>query len=210
MNIIKEIKHRIIEFKFRCKGVELHLAKGCRFKHCKLRNKGKGNKIFIGEGACIDNCQFTLLGSDSTIKIGNSAHICNMEFHMEHKNNEIIIGERVGIARNVQLAACEGTKITIGDETIIAHETSIRTTDSHSILDAEGRRINHAQDIFIGNHVWVGFGVLILKGSRIADNNILAAKSIISQKAPYEENIILAGSPAKKLKENINWDFHLK
>lgn len=210
MNIIKEIRRRITEFKFRCKGVELHLGKNSRLKHCKLRNKGKGNKIFIGEGACIDDSQFTLLGSDSTIRIDDNAHFSKMEFHMEHKNNEITIGKRVGIARNVQLAACEGTKITIGDETIIAHETSIRTTDSHSILDAEGRRINHAQDIFIGNHVWVGFGVLILKGSRIANNNILAAKSIISQKAPYEENIILAGSPAKKLKENINWDFHLK
>ena len=209
MNIIKEIQRKITEFKFRCKGVELHLGKNGRLKHCKLMNKGKGNKIFIGDDTRIEYCKFTFFGEESTLKIGCGVLMDNMEFHFENKNNEIIIGNKAGFARNIQLAACEGTKIIIGDESIFAHDTLIRTTDSHSILNAEGKRINPAQDIVIGNHVWVGLGVLILKGSRIADNTIVAAKSTISHKSPYEENIILAGSPAKKIKEGISWDPNL-
>ncbi len=206
MSIIKEIKRRITEFKYRCKGVELHLGKNSRLKHCTLLNKGKGNRIFIADNTHIEYCKFSFYGSESTIRIGSGVIMDNMEFHFENKNNEITIGDRTGFARNIQLAACEGTKITIGNDSIFAHDTLIRTTDSHSILDANGKRVNHAQDIVIGNHVWVGLGALILKGSKIADNNIVAAKSIVSSKAPYEESIILAGSPAKKIKEGVKWD----
>lgn len=209
MNIIKEITRLITVLKFRNKGVELQMGKNTRLKHCKVKSKGKGNRIIIAADTRIDRCKFTFLGSDSTIIIGNACNMCDMEFHFENKGNEIILGDKVCFARNVQLAACEGTKIVIGDESIFAHDTLIRTTDSHSILDSEGKRINPAQDIVIGKHVWVGLGVLILKGCRIADNNIIAAKSLVSSKIPYEENIILAGSPAKKIKEGISWDPNL-
>ncbi len=209
MNILKEITRLVTILKFRYKGVELQLGRGSRLKRCNIKNKGKGNKIIIEPGTLISGCTFTFLASDSSIKIGSSCNICDMEFHLENKGNEIVIGDRCGIARNVQFAACEGKKIIVGNDVAFAHDTLIRTTDSHSIVDSDGKRINPAQDIEIGNHVWVGLGVLILKGSRIADNNIIAAKSLVSSKVPYENNIILAGSPAKKIKENINWDVNL-
>lgn len=206
MNILKEITRLVTIFKFRCKGVKLQLGRYARLKNCKIRNLGKGNKIIIEPGTRMERCTFTLLASDSIIKIGRNCDFCDMEFHLEHKGNEIVFGDRCGVARNVQFAACECTKIIVGNDSVFAHETLVRTTDSHSILDSEGKRINPAQDVIIGNHVWVGLGVLILKGSKIADHNIIAAKSLVSSKAPYESNIIMAGGPAKKIKEGINWD----
>lgn len=52
--------------------------------------------------------------------------------------------------------------------------------------------------------MWVGNGVLILKGAAIGSNSVIASKAVVSGKV-YEENTILAGLPARVIKENINW-----
>lgn len=79
-----------------------------------------------------------------------------------------------------------------------------RTGDSHSIVDENGIRINLSKDISIGNHVWVGNMVIVTKGAFVGDNCILGTGSIVT-KAFRESNVILAGSPARIVKERINW-----
>lgn len=81
----------------------------------------------------------------------------------EDDNNHIEIGANTTIESKAQLAACEGTKILIGDDCMFSHDIYVRTTDSHSIIDACGQRINEAKSIIIGHHVWVGMQCLILK-----------------------------------------------
>ena len=67
------------------------------------------------------------------------------------------------------------------------------------------QRINQADDIIIGNHVWIGAHSTILKGSNIKNGSIIAIKSLVS--SYFEnENIIIGGIPAKELKRNIYWE----
>ena len=87
---------------------------------------------------------------------------------------------------------------------MFSKEITFRTGDSHSIVNLEGQKINFSKDITIGNHVWVGNRVIITKGTRVCDNSVVGTGSTVSKK--FEEpNIIIAGVPAKKVKENINW-----
>ena len=90
-------------------------------------------------------------------------------------------------------------KIEIGVDFICAWNVFISDSDWHSI---EGQ-INQ-KDIFIGNHVWVANTCSILKGTIVGENTIVASHSKIINKE-YPKNVLLAGTPGKIVKRNINW-----
>jgi len=105
----------------------------------------------------------------------------------------------------VHIAVTEpGSKVSIGEECMFANDIDLRCGDSHSILDAaSGERINFAEDIAIGRHVWVASHVIILKGVSIGADSVVAAGSIVTKSC--EPGSLLAGNPAKALKTGITW-----
>ena len=56
----------------------------------------------------------------------------------------------------------------------------------------------------IGNHVWLGLGVSVLKGSVIADHVVVGKSSTVTNKldSPYS---VYVGMPTKKVKTDVNW-----
>lgn len=80
----------------------------------------------------------------------------------------------------------------------------IRNSDEHSVTDLDGKRINPAEDIVIGNHVWLCAYSKILKGAVIPDNCVIANSSLVKSKFT-ESNAIYAGIPAKLVKKDITW-----
>ena len=72
-------------------------------------------------------------------------------------------------------------------------------------MDLNGKRINQAKDVVIGNHVWTGQQVTILKGTIIADDCILGACSLLTGKN-YPTNCVIAGNPAKVVKTEVTWN----
>jgi len=55
----------------------------------------------------------------------------------------------------------------------------------------------------IGNHVWLGADVKVLKGAIINDGAIIGTGSLVS--GTVDANCIYAGIPAKKVKEHVSW-----
>lgn len=90
-------------------------------------------------------------------------------------------------------------KIEIGKDFLCAWNVFISDSDWHTI---EGQP--KQADVFIGNHVWIANSCSILKGSIINDNSIVASHSKINNRE-YPPNVILAGLPAKVVKNNIKW-----
>jgi acetyltransferase-like isoleucine patch superfamily enzyme len=78
--------------------------------------------------------------------------------------------------------------------------------DFHKIYDEKKQVINEDKPVVIGNKVWIGCRCLILKGVTLADGMIIAAASTVS-KPVYNPNSIIAGSPAKAVKENVSWSY---
>lgn len=105
----------------------------------------------------------------------------------------------------MHIALDEGSSITINEDCMFSNGIQIRSTDSHSIIDSTGKRINYAEDITIGEHCWIGLGCIILKGTTIAPHTVVAAGSICTTEY-HKGNCIIAGNPAKVVKENIDWD----
>jgi len=87
---------------------------------------------------------------------------------------------------------------------MLAYDIEIRTGDSHSIIDLNTHnRINYAQNVKIGNHVWLCADVKILKGVTIGKNSIIGTGSIVTKSIP--DNCIAAGIPAKVIHNNVTW-----
>lgn len=57
--------------------------------------------------------------------------------------------------------------------------------------------------IVIGNKVWIGTNVTVLKGVKIGDGCVIAAGSLVTKDIPA--NCLAGGVPAKVIKENVKW-----
>lgn len=170
---------------------------------------GDDNRIILGDGASIRNTSFFIKGNHNTIILENRISCYGTEFHIEQDNNEIRIGKGTTFhGRNgypVHIALDEGSKVIIGEDCMLSNGIQIRSSDSHSIVDRNRRRLNPAEDIIIGMHCWISMGCIILKGSKIPNNTVIGAGAVVTKK--YEEpNCILAGNPAKLVKRDIDWD----
>jgi acetyltransferase-like isoleucine patch superfamily enzyme len=144
-------------------------------------------------------------GNHCAVSIGSGLNATDLLLWCEDDESSIHIGKDAIIAGATQLAATEGKKIVIGDNLLCSNAVTIRTGDSHSIYDENGTRVNHAKDVVIGSHVWVGNQVIILKGSSIGDESVVGSGAIVT--GGTEPRVVLAGNPARIVKRKITWDF---
>ena len=93
--------------------------------------------------------------------------------------------------------------ITVGDECVIAWGCEFMDEDFHQITYPEKKEKSFP--IEIGNHVWIGSNVTVLKGSRIADGCVIASNSVVCS-IFQKPNCLIAGNPAKVIKENVTWE----
>lgn len=159
------------------------------------------SKIIVGEGCRIRNASFKIIGNNNSIKLEKGVFFSGT-IELFGDNNLIRIGKDTRI-NGANFIVHNGTKVEIGSECLFSSEIDVRTTDSHSIFNADGERINLDKNIVIGEHVWIGRMVSILKGSVIGDGSVIGSMSLVSGAIP--KRVIAAGVPAKIIKENILW-----
>ena len=168
---------------------------------------GSNNLVEIGECGRFryNKSEILVNGNNSSVVIQQCCKFKGLNLNCREDNTKVLIGEAFDSNYNLLIYAMEGKNIKIGNDVLISSNVSIRNNDGHSILNAQGERINTSKDITIGNHVWITQDVLILKGSEIPDNCIIGARSIVNKKFETRNTLIL-GSPAVVKKENVNWD----
>lgn len=199
----------------------------------KYKINGENNKIvFIENGKPVEKeisgLNITINGNNNYIEIELPSKFTSSAIVMDGDNNkfilkstkhrtirhttfgleggsEIKIGSGLSAYRDINIVAKNGKNITIGDECMFAREIMIRNNDGHVILDKNTKEIlNPPEDIIIGNNVWIGMRVLIFKGSIIPNGSVVGAMSMVNKKFD-EENILIAGSPAVKIRSDIEW-----
>lgn len=126
---------------------------------------GSNNQILIGKNCVIRDTTFFINGNNNVICLENNVSVYGAEFHIEQDNNCLNIKKGTTFhGRNgypVHIALDEGSSITINEDCMFSNGIQIRSTDSHSIIDSTGKRINYAEDITIGEHCWIGLGCII-------------------------------------------------
>jgi maltose O-acetyltransferase len=106
------------------------------------------------------------------MKVGKDSHLFSSEFFDHIYPHLITIGNNVTISTNV---------------TILAHDASTNVVDCSTKL---GR-------VDIGNNVFIGAQTTILCNTRIGDNVVVGAGSVVSRDLP--DNGVYAGVPARRI-----------
>jgi len=112
------------------------------------------------------------------------------------KNAVLILGSGY-INNNLNISCFE--KIEIGNGVVISENVTIRDNDDHFIDDAT----KTTAPVKIGNHVWIGLRVTVLKGVTIGDGAVVAAGAVVTK--DVAPNTLVGGVPAKVIKENVMW-----
>lgn len=117
---------------------------------------------------------------------------------------EIVNGGRLTIgqgAANVGLTIMCAKEVTIGNGVRIGRNVSIRDWNgSHVIINDHYR--NHAP-VRIEDHVWLCTGCTIMPGVTVGEGSVVAANATVTKDVPPHS--LVGGSPAKVIKENIEW-----
>ena len=181
---------------FQCKG---------RLYGCKIYIDGHNNDLTIENKVVLFNTEITITGNNNKVLIGENTCIYeNGRIRVQDEGNMVRLGRGVRIIGAFISSADKYTVIDIDDSTLIYSNVIIRSSDSHSIIDSQGKRINNGDNVFIGKNVWIGNGATILKGTTIGDNSVVGTQSLISGKK-FPDNTVIVGNPAKIVKEGICW-----
>ena len=176
-------------------------------KSCKINVYGQDNLVKIDFGLTrLNNTSINIYGNNCSIYIGAGCNLNNCELYIEDNDGVIQLKRHITITGHTEIAVIEGTKVTVGEDCLFSSQISIRTGDSHSILNlSTGCRINPSKDIIIGDHVWIGNDVKILKGVTIDNHSIVATGAILTE-GNYPSHSILGGiGHGRVLKSGINW-----
>ena len=123
---------------------------------------------------------------------------------MMEDGGEIHIGKGSTFEDAIFVVSGLNKRILIGDDCMFSSNIDVRTGDDHAVVDLLGNKLNHEKDVTLKNHVWVAPNCSILKGVQIGAGSIIATRSTVTR--PFQdENILIGGSPAKKLKDQITW-----
>ncbi len=137
-----------------------------------------------------------ILGNCS-LGVWPSPYFLNGYIHIEARSSgsKVIIGDGVYINNNAVIIA-DRSCITIDANTLIGPEFTVFDSDFHD-LHPERRNSGTYEclPVTIGENVFIGSRVTVLKGVTIGKNSIVAAGSVLGMNVP--ENTIVGGVPAK-------------
>lgn len=111
------------------------------------------------------------------------------------------IGERTSIGSRTVINV--GEELVIGSRCMIGWECNLLDTDFHQIVEEDGSRPPVTARTEIGDHVWLGTRVTVLKGVSIGAGAVIGAGSLVTQDIPA--GVLAAGHPAKVVRPIRLW-----
>ena len=125
---------------------------------------------------------------------------------------EMGVHSRIGVNSYIRCV----DHVVLGDYSVTADNVVISDNNNHPV-NPDDRMVMEATPpgsnerswihsdhapIIIGRNVWIGEYARICKGVTIGDGSIVAANAVVTKNVPA--NCIVAGNPARIVKENIN------
>ncbi|KZL06471.1 acyltransferase [Pseudovibrio sp. Ad26] len=180
----------------------LDISDSSRAKGGILVRRGEGNRVEMQDKSDFVG-KIIFDGKRNSVKMGKG---CKFRGKILVKGNEqtVSLGDFSSFQR-VNILCEEAEYVRIGKYCMFSRNIEVRTSDAHSVIDVESRRrVNKSTPISIGDHVWVGVGVLINKGTALPDDCIVGANSFVNSSFS-EERTVIAGSPAVIVKRGVSW-----
>lgn len=180
---------------------------GERSGRIEVRFYGSGNTLHLGSNEIMAGVM-RFHGSHGTTWCQGKGRAPSL-FHVTHWSNrtEVRIGPGTTSNGTQLIATGDGARIHVGGDCMFAAATWVMTSDMHCIVDSRTgevlNKLGNVGDVRIGRHVWVGQDSMVLHGVTIGKGAIIGAKSLVKSDVP--ETAIVAGTPAKVVRENATW-----
>jgi acetyltransferase-like isoleucine patch superfamily enzyme len=119
------------------------------------------------------------------------------------------IGAKTVMGQECTISAYQ--RVRIGDQCVIADRAMFIDFD-HGVVESE-RPIRlqgiYKRDVEVGNNVWIGYGVCILRGVSVGDNAVIGTNAVVTKDVPA--NAIVGGVPARIIRmreapQGLRWD----
>ena len=173
-------------------------------KYGALKINGNKNNVQIAAPNFLKFTDIHITGDNNTVILPAN---CYGKLHLDIRasNTIVQVGDKTGFMGTDIILEENNSKVIIGDDCMFAKDTKLYCSDFHSVIDSQTHKpLNQGKEIIIGNHVWLGEAVKILKNCHICNNIILAIGSIVT-KDLTTEHAMFAGNPAVCKKTNIDW-----
>lgn len=175
-------------------------------KRSEIVFNGTGNVLFCEEGVTLVDSKISFSGDNSLIYLSKSRH--NYPLNISIYNNSTLYFGRdnyINPTKNLNLILSEEHNVFIGSNCLFSFDIWFRNADPHLVYSTEtNMRINPTKSIYVGDHVWVGQSVIVLKGSKIHSGSIIGAMSLIAGKEILS-NESWGGNPIQRIASNITW-----
>jgi acetyltransferase-like isoleucine patch superfamily enzyme len=165
-----------------------------RWLWLKLRFRGRlktDGLCFVCPGVTIE------IGRDATLYLGRWSWIGHGSKIRVHEG-WASIGAKSVLGQECTISAFQ--HVSIGRECIIADRVMLIDFD-HGVVEVD-RPIRaqgiYKRDVRVGNNVWIGYGVAILRGVTVGDNSVLGTSTIVSKDVPA--NAVAAGVPVRVIR----------
>ncbi len=110
-----------------------------------------------------------------------------------------------GFSCNVNTMISCNYHIEFGERCMLGWNVNVRDSDNHFVIEENVEKTFDSAEVIIGNHVWIASYADVLKGSIIPENSIVAYRALVTKPFNAKTGLMLAGCPAKIVKENISW-----
>lgn len=131
------------------------------------------------------------------IEIGNRFMMFNQTVRSEmvaYPNGRIEIGDGVFLNYGTSISAHE--LVHIGNQCQVGSYVCMMDNDYHQVEDRS--RPGESDPIVVGDNVWLGIRVIVLKGVHIGKNSVVGAGSVVTKDIP--PNVLAAGVPARVIR----------
>lgn len=181
--------------------LEIADAAGCGALRVIFR--GSGNRLQIAPGCRFDGGHIEL-GQDCSFSAGPDCQFSRAVFYAA-RGASLQIGAGCRFTWTSYFAAHEPARIELGAGCLIASDCYFSSSDMHSVIDRRsGLRLNRPGDVVLGDRVWLGDAVRVLKGVSIGHGCVIGTAAVVTRSIP--DYCLAAGVPARVIRRDISWD----
>lgn len=175
-----------------------------------LNIEGENNTLIFHTPLSLNNISINIWKNvrGAEIEFGSSAsghsHWNNVSILVAASGSALSIGHSTSIEGLTVVLV--GGKCHIGNDCMLSSKITIWANDSHRLMDADtGALLNdQPRGVFIGDHCWIGQGATFTKNAIIPANTVVGMQAVVT-KSFREEFTVLAGNPAKVIKNRVKW-----
>lgn len=187
-------------------------------------NRGRNNRIFVSDGYEHCDIRIGFVGNNNTVVLEQGCRFVHSKANLEGNNGLVIARASRGVSKttftlrfdnstiyygkncsaNEINTLAHATSVLIGEECLFSWGITMRTHDSHAIIDLDSRKVvNRPKPVIVSPSVWIGQDALIMPGVTVGRGSIVGARSVVTKSIPTR--CVAAGVPAKVRRENVTW-----